>query len=219
MEEEFEEGQLVTLVYNEEHELEVSRARVASSCFYLRNLLEGKFREAKQSRVNIKLPKEITFQMFKGLIDYANTGFYAREGNLIYYMGLVQLAALWLYDELVEIVENTLIDYVDEENILELHFMSDKFCLKKLYNECLKFEYLQDRYPGTQPRKWSRCPLVGHEHHHYLHCQLGKIDQSKEDQLDDWNEDELELVDDDHEKTTSLHRARQTLHNHRRFMD
>lgn len=162
----------VLLVYNGLIEIEANRYNVAnSSCFFLNRILAGPFRESSQSRIDIYLDDVISFEVFEGIVKYADTREFNREHKkLRYYLVLIQLANMWLYDELVGVVETHLIEFIEIKTIAVLHTLANTLKLNKLIIECMKFEKELDHGMGTPQRGWPRCALAGHQTHHYHNC-------------------------------------------------
>lgn len=136
----------VILVYNgeSEKEMEVTRSKVAASCFYFRTLLCGPFRESSQSRIDIHLGDDFSFETFKAVIHYANDKTFTRFGkNIDHYLEIIQLASLWMYDELVEVVELHLIENLSISLSARFHTLANIFDLRRLKEVCIKIEHLE----------------------------------------------------------------------------
>jgi len=178
------ESKKLVIVYNGKKDIEVMRDKIGESCFYFKTLLNGDFKESCQSRIDIKL-NDFSFEAFQGVVNFANGGtFTVPEASIGVYVEMIQLAALWLYDELVENLESYLIDNVTIDSLVNVHTLANVLKLDRLKAKCSRIEY--DVQVGTIEKRWGRCPLPGHESHHYSSCPLQTVDPDNED----WNADE-----------------------------
>lgn len=201
----------VLLVFNGVIEIEANRYNVAnSSCFFLRTMLTGPFRESSQSRIDIYLHDHITFEVFEAIVKYAETRKFNQDhSKLDYYLTMIQLAYVWLYDELVSIVETHIIGLIDIETIAAIHTLGNILNLPKLNKECMKLEQDLDYGMGTLQRGWSRCHLPGHQTHHYANC------VSFIEMLTGWEEEETQQTDkrpSDVKVSSTLEEAKESSH-------
>lgn len=183
----------VVLVYNGQEEVEANRQALAESCFYLDHLLTGPFREAQQSRIEIHLGEEFSFSVFKAMIDYANSRLFDRDYDVMHYLGMRQLAELWMYDELIEIVDSHLISCICPSTLVNIHTRANIFRWNRLQEECLKAERMLDASLGSVYRNWPRCPMDGHNKHHYSNCPLPGVSLLGKRE-ENWDDEEPESL-------------------------
>lgn len=164
-------NETVLMVYNGSKEIEASRSNLANSCSYFKCLLDGQFREASQSRVDIQLDEDdFSYEIFEALVKFANSRYFIRDDSrLSYYMDLIQLANLWCYDELVKVCESYLISIVSIDSLVHIRTLSNILNLSRLKRKCIEMQNLLDRFEEfTLP--YPRCPVEGHSDHHYHWC-------------------------------------------------
>lgn len=184
-----DQGEKVTLVYNGEKEVKVNRKSLGDSCFYFQCLLNGSFAESQKSRIEIYLEEsfQISFEVFEIVVEYATYKKFPNPSvdlQISDFLRMIQLAILWQLDGLIDTVEMRLVDMINVDTIPTIHTLANQLNLNKLREECLKVEKALDSMTPLE-RKWPRCPLTGHEGHHYMHC----LDNSEALGEDDWHED------------------------------
>lgn len=182
----------VLFVFNGELEVEVNRYKVAhSTCFFLNKILTGPFRESRQSTIDIYLQDDFTFEVFKGLVEFAERRELKRNSEDVdYYLKMLQLAYIWIYDEFVRYLELHLLNFVKLDYVAVLHTLANYIELPLLKGKCLELEKRCDRGMGTMVRRWGRCPLDGHYNHRYGRCPEEDIDE------EDWGGDCGEELDE-----------------------
>lgn len=188
----------IVFIYNGCNKIETSRKAVASSCIYFNCLLEGSFREAKERQISIQM-EEFSFEAFESIIRYANSRHFDYKQKFSHYIEVIQLAAAWMFDELVELIELVLIDTISMETIVNTHTLANLLNLEKLQQACEDFEKELDA-GGTLERRWVRCPEEGHKSHHYRDC----VEESRMNQDEDWDRE----PDDSHASLTEEERNR-----------
>lgn len=148
----------VLFVYNNEAEIEADRDRIANSeCFFLSKLIDGPFREATQSRIHIYLNDHIKFDVFAAIIRFADKRQFDRSvPELDFYLKMIQLANIWLYKELIQIIENHLINFIEIGTVSNLHTLANILKLEKLTKTCIQFEQMLDVKMGTLRRGLAR---------------------------------------------------------------
>lgn len=159
------------LVYNRRRSIKVDRKKLANSCFYFQRLLEGPFKESKQTCIDINLGNMFSFEAFDCIVRYANDGIFIKDPEKHnVYIQAIQLAILWSYDEFVEIMESHFIEQISLETMTDFHGLAvrHKFHLSRLEEECIKFS--KSLTTGSVLRAWPRCPIPGHGPHHYSSC-------------------------------------------------
>lgn len=176
---------LVTLVYNGQREVIVDRKLASDSCFFLNRLLEGPFKEAKKSRIDIHLSKHYSFDCFKKILQFATENVFIRTDNFDLLFQMIQLAKLWFYDELIDIIEDHLINNVNKRTIMKFYFLSLHINLENLERKCIMYEQFIEENIGNVGRNWPRCAVPGHHNHLYSYC---LTDSENEDLKPDWNE-------------------------------
>lgn len=146
--------QRVLFVYNDKAEIEADRDRIANSkCFFLSKLIDGPFREATQSKIHIHLDDNIEFDVFAAVIRFADKRQFDRSvPELDFYLAMIQLANIWLYKELIQIIENHLINFIEMDTISVLHSLGNILKLEKLTKTCIQFEQVLDVRMGTVRR-------------------------------------------------------------------
>lgn len=190
----------VILIYNDESakRVEVDRRMAAKSCFFLEKLLTGPFRESRLNEINIYLPEDISFECFKSILFYATKDIFIRSKDYELLFQMIQLARLWLYDELVDIIESHLADSIKQNTIFSFHVLARSMKLKLLAEKCDLYYREYEEMLGIVERRWGRCPIAGHEKHHYLNCQVGTSPPRASDPHEpdeDWDERSVDLSD------------------------
>lgn len=182
-------SEMVKLIY-EDCAIYVNRRKLAKSCKFFHCLLMGSFKEAAEEEIEIFLDSEIfSYETFKGAIDFAITGSLPDNKNLAFYAGLVQLAHLWLYDELTTITEEKLLDFVKNETLVNLHTMANLMKLPKLIAACEAYEHNLGTWAGSEPKKWPTCVFPLHnKRHHYSRCNGFLEIQTPRPEVENWDE-------------------------------
>lgn len=159
------------LVYNGDKSIKIDRNKVANTCSYFRNLLQGPFKESKQFTIQINLGTAFSYEAFRCVVKYANDGvFYRDPEDCHLYIETIQLAIAWGYDEFVTILEDHLIERGicrDEIDVLTCLARLNMPILKRLLDAC-------DRFADSMARRdfisISRCCIENHKLHAYLDC-------------------------------------------------
>lgn len=166
---------IVTLVYNGKKEIRANRSKLSQSCFYFQTLLAGPYKEKEQSRINIFLEKDFSFEALKYVVKYAvDKEFLRDERKYKLHIEMIQLAQFLMFDELMKVIESHLSTIISLKNLHELHTLANLLELKSLRKECLKAEQLLNTQLATTLIRLSCCHLTGHEGHHYSNCQVLK---------------------------------------------
>lgn len=162
---------IVTLVLDDTYEVVASRSRLVDSCFYFQCLLAGPYKESGQSRIEIKSQGMFDFDVFEAVVRYANERAFIRDDEkLELHFGMIGLAIFWAYDELINLLESYLIGCLNLNNCADIHGLANYHDLKKLQEECIRFENSLEQAMGPLRRRTGRCALDGHENHHYSTC-------------------------------------------------
>lgn len=148
----------VTLSYNGEHDMVVNREKLANSCHYFRKLLSGEYIERNQDRIEIFLEGLVPLDIFQDVINYADKGILDRRRPIKYYVRMLKLAHIWIYDTLMDDIQIHLINKIDMDTIVRIHTAANLLDLKRLQRECLRFERIVDRNPGSVIRFWRFDP-------------------------------------------------------------
>lgn len=176
----------ITLVLDDKYELTVSRCRLAKSCPYLQCLMNGPYREAGQSRINIQSEGMFSYDAFEVVIKFANDNLFIRDKEkLDLHFDVLDLAILWSYDGLIDVIQAHLIDCLSIETGVDIHTVADYHNLKQLQEGCLEFERSLEKAIGSIRRKSGYCPLEGHDKHHYTSCSERRARKTVEDE--DWD--------------------------------
>lgn len=161
----------VTLVLDDKYEIVASRSRLVKSCFYFQCLLAGPYRESGQSRVEIKSQGMFEFEVFENVVKFADEHIFIRDDEkLDLHFGMIELAILWAYDELIEVIEWHLMDCLNLDNCVNIHGLANHYNLKQLQDRCVQYENSLEKAMGPMRKRIGRCPLDGHEKHHYSTC-------------------------------------------------
>lgn len=160
----------VILVYNDEDDKIVvaNRESVTKACFFLERLINGPFIESTKQRINIYVDENYSFECFRNVINYASTGIFIRSENFAIMFQMIQLAKIWFFDELIELIEFHLMRNVNQHTITEFYFLALHLNLTNLADRCLKVEEEIEINAGNIPRNWARCVVPGHEKGHSL---------------------------------------------------
>lgn len=164
----------ITLVLDDKYQLTASRNKLAKSCFYFQRLLSGPYREAGQARVKIQSQGLFSFEAFELVVKYADENLFLRDtDNPNLYLDALELAVLWSYDELVDLIQAHLADCLSRDTADDIHMAANEYNLEELQQKCIEFERLLEQSKGMIRRKWGLCPLDGHANknrHHYDSC-------------------------------------------------
>lgn len=179
----------VTLVYFEK-EITVNRQKLSQSCHYFECLLLGQFKEAKEKQIEIHLDTDcVSFEVFEAAINYAVTGELDDDREVGFYADLIQLAHIWLYDQLINVLETKLLEFVTIKWLPHIHTLANILELPKLIEACESFEYKVGIWAGSEPKKWPGCIFPEHKHrHHYSRCQGFNQKQTPKPEEEDWDE-------------------------------
>lgn len=169
-------GPIVTFVCNNKFPLRANRSSVInSSCFYLNRLLAGPFRESRQNKIYIELHGRISVKVYEHVLKYAESGsFDPSMSDLEIYTDMLQLATLWIYDDLVDFLEEFLKNKINRHTVCLFHAISNKFKLEGLLQKCIQYEDFMETGGVPSIIGWFRCPLPGHEKHSYMSCKRKK---------------------------------------------
>lgn len=175
----------ITLVLDGQHELSASRTRLAKSCFYFQCLLTGPYKEAGQSRIDIQSQGMFSFEAFEIVVKFANENLFIRDKEqLELHFDVLDLAILWSYDELIDVIQAHLVDCLSIETGADIHTIANLHNLKELQEGCIEFERSLEKAIGLIRRKSGLCPLEGHDKHHYTSCS-NWVQKTMEDE--DWD--------------------------------
>lgn len=175
------------LTYNGLKSIKIDRYKVANSCFYFNRLLDGPFKESRESNIHINLGNMFSFEALDCIVKYADQGIFLRDPDKHdIYIEAIQLAILWAYDEFVEVVEEHFINHITLYNMTDLHGLArrHKFALQRLERACLAFEQKLGQYHSDTMRPWPRCAIDGHGKHSYINCNQKLVPRTIRD--DDW---------------------------------
>lgn len=160
----------VEISFNGLKEVKINRRTMNTSCFFLDRLLFGPYKESLESYIIVYVDDCFSFAAFEAVLLYASCGHFDRTHEIDYYMQIIQLAHLWLYDELVKIVEGYLMSFIHMDTLLELHTLANLLKLGSLKRECEAVEEIVDSFVGSLDSDWGRCSLRGHQTHSYARC-------------------------------------------------
>lgn len=149
------------LSYDGTREVEVNRGKV-NSVPYLRALFSSNYSESSHDKVSIKLDGFVTFEVFKSVIDYAQYRYLESGKTIDHYLGMLRLAELWIYDELIQVVQSRITDLIRMETDVDIHTLANLMGIERLKGACVNYERSVDRYLGDTEGA-RRCDLVRYE--------------------------------------------------------
>lgn len=165
-----QEQNLVTIVYNDEKEITVDRDALAKSCFYFERLLAGPYKESTQSKINVYIERNFSYEAFESIINYAVDKQFLRDASKFkLHLEMIQLASYLMYDELIEVIESHFKDILKLKNLEILHTLAISLNLPKLKEACLNAEHTLDTRV-TNLQRTVGCPFHRYDHHHYASC-------------------------------------------------
>jgi hypothetical protein len=203
------------LVYNGEKSIKIDRNKVANTCWYFRNLLEGPFKESKQFTIDINLGTAFSYDAFRCIVRFADEGiFYRDPDDCNLYIEAIQLAISWGYCEFIRVAEDHLIDRGicrEEIDVLSRLAEENMPILARLREACDQFAESMSR---RDLMPISRCSVESHQIHTYLDCagiikaDLRQTEWEEEDTVNKMTEEESEeLADLREEEERKRHRV------------
>lgn len=176
---------MVTLILNGDSskKVVVNREKAARSCSYLDRLLTSGFREATQDQIEIHLNENYSYECFKAVLEYAIEKNAITTDNFQLAFEMIQLAKIWLYDELADEIEALLLRSVNSRTAHSFLLLALQLNLESLRQKVEDFTEETESKLGNTFRKWGRCPAhmevdgFGRttDTHHFMNCKLKKI--------------------------------------------
>lgn len=186
------------LYYNKKLAIKIDRQKVASSCRYFQVLLNGPYKEGRQTVINLHIADIVSYEAFSCLIRYANDGtFLADPDKLEVHIEAIQLCIILGYDKFKSVLEFHLMTQVCMNTLCDILGVAlrHRQDLKRLIEYCENFEREVSVESFLLENTIPTCTLERHatRRHHYMNC--AKTLRQEEMDMADYNVEPIDASD------------------------
>lgn len=193
------------LEYDSKKAIKIDRQKVASTCAYFDILLNGPYKEGRETVIDMKISNMFSYEAFACIINYANHGTFVRDPDAIdMHIEAIQLCILWDYVDCKEVIEYQLMAVINAHTITDLLGLAyrHKYALGRLKEACEEWERTVP-YETSVPLNWTiRCIVDEHQKHphHHMNCSFHTQEKKRRQEEEEsfvktfWNEDDVHLV-------------------------